>query len=135
MNNICREIEILSLIEKNPHILIDEVANQLGVSLRTAKSLFKELEESKTIKRIHGKRYGYWKILANSNNQALFRNSVKNNDITLITRDCIGGILYHQLGRKFLSPTINLFLTPTDFNYFCLYLKEYIDFSLSSHTY
>ena len=51
----------------------------------------------------------------------------KNNDFTLISRDCIGGVLYHQLGLKFLSPTINLFFQPDDFNYFCLYLKNYIN--------
>ena len=56
-----------------------------------------------------------------------FRERNKNLDFTLIARDCIGGILYHQLGLKFLSPTINLFFTPEDFNYFCLNLKEYID--------
>ena len=59
-----------------------------------------------------------------------FQRQNKNKDFTLIARDCIGGILYHQLGLKFLSPTINLFFTPEDFNYFCLYLKEYIDCDL-----
>ena len=59
-----------------------------------------------------------------------FQNSNKNKDFTLIARDCIGGVLYHQLGLKFLSPTINLFFTPEDFNYFCLYLKDYIDCDL-----
>ena len=56
-----------------------------------------------------------------------FRNNNKNDNFTLIARDCIGGILYHQLGLRFLSPTINLFFTPSDFNYFVLYLKNYID--------
>ena len=51
----------------------------------------------------------------------------KNKDFTLIARDCIGGVLYHQLGLKFLTPTINLFLNPEDFNYFCLHLKDYIE--------
>lgn len=59
-----------------------------------------------------------------------FASQNKNNDFTLIARDCVGGILYHQLGLRFLSPTINLFFTPEDFNYFCLYLKEYIDATL-----
>ena len=31
---------------------------------------------------------------------------------------------------KFLSPTINLFFTPEDFNLFCLNLKEYISVEL-----
>ena len=55
-----------------------------------------------------------------------FRKRNKNRDFTLIARDCVGGVLYHQLGLKFLSPTINLFFSPEDFNYFCLNLKEYI---------
>lgn len=56
-----------------------------------------------------------------------FRNRLKNSDFTLISRDCVGGVLYHQLGLKFLSPTINLFFTPEDFNYFCLYLHDYLN--------
>lgn len=60
----------------------------------------------------------------------LFRSKNKNEDFTLIARDCVGGILYHQLGLKFLTPTINLFFTPDDFNYFCLYLKDYIEGTL-----
>ena len=49
-----------------------------------------------------------------------------NKDFTIISRDCIGGVLYHQLGLRFLSPTINLFFVPDDFNIFCLHLKKYI---------
>ena len=56
-----------------------------------------------------------------------YRSQNKNKDFTLITRDCIGGVVYHQLGLRFLSPTINLFFTPDDFNYFCLHLKKYIN--------
>lgn len=52
--------------------------------------------------------------------------SLNNKNFTIISRDCIGGELYHQNGLKFLSPTINLFFTPEDFNYFCLNLKSYI---------
>ena len=46
---------------------------------------------------------------------------------TIIARDCVGGVLYHQLNLKFLSPTINLFFEPEDFNLFCLHLKDYLD--------
>lgn len=56
-----------------------------------------------------------------------FKKKNKNKDFTLIARDCIGGILYHQLGLRFLSPAINLFFTPEDFNFLCLNLKEYMD--------
>lgn len=67
------------------------------------------------------------------NELELFRSKNKNKDFTLISRDCVGGVLYHQLGLKFLSPTINLFLTPTDFNYFCLYLEDYLDGCLEEY--
>ena len=50
----------------------------------------------------------------------------KNKYFTLIARDCIGGIVYHQLKLRFLTPTINLFFTPIEFNKLCLHLKEYI---------
>lgn len=62
-----------------------------------------------------------------------FRAKNKNLDFTLIARDCIGGVLYHQLGLKFLSPTINLFLTLEDFNYFCLNLKDYVNGELEEY--
>ena len=55
-----------------------------------------------------------------------FRSKNNNKDFTLISRDCVGGALYHQLGLRFLSPTINLFMSPEDFNIFCLNLREYI---------
>ena len=67
------------------------------------------------------------KKLINNISASFFKKKNKNKDVTIIARDCVGGILYHQLGLKFLSPTINLFFVPEDFNYFCLYLKDYID--------
>lgn len=36
-------------------------------------------------------------------------------DFTLMTSDCMGGLIYHTLGRKFLSPTINMSIKDTDF--------------------
>ncbi len=61
----------------------------------------------------------------------LYRLNNKNHNMTIISRDCIGGVIYNQYGLKFLSPTINLFMSMPDFNYFCLYLKEYIECDLS----
>lgn len=70
--------------------------------------------------------------MAVDNSLISFQNKNNNKDFTLIARDCIGGVLYHQLGLKFLTPTINLFLTPTDFNYFCLNLKKYVKSALNN---
>ena len=65
------------------------------------------------------------------NSESSFRSKLKNKDFTIIARDCVGGALYHQLKERFLSPTINLFFTLNDFNYFCLYLEDYISGELS----
>lgn len=45
----------------------------------------------------------------------LNRKNLINKTPTLITGNCIGGFLYHWLGLKFNSPTINLFITNSDF--------------------
>ena len=63
------------------------------------------------------------------NKKSIFSNN--NKDFTLIARDCVGGVLYHQLKLKFLSPTINLFFEPEDFNLFCLHLKDYLDLEVA----
>lgn len=37
------------------------------------------------------------------------------NDISIISQNCIGGVLYHDLGLPFLSPTINAFIPEPGF--------------------
>lgn len=51
-------------------------------------------------------------------------------DVSLITNTCIGGRLYHDYNHKFLSPTIDLYIKPSDFVKFCCNLKEYLEFEL-----
>lgn len=58
-----KETRILNAIKENPKIKSDELALLLGVSVRTIKSLIAVLEKNKTIKRVNGKRFGYWKII------------------------------------------------------------------------
>lgn len=38
-----------------------------------------------------------------------------NNDISIVSNNCLGGILYHEIGQKFLSPTINLWFENNDY--------------------
>lgn len=47
-------------------------------------------------------------------------------DFTIISCNCIGGLVYHDLGYQFRSPTINLFIPMPDFIYFCLDLENYL---------
>ena len=56
-------------------------------------------------------------------------NNVKkfdNKDISIISQNCIGGVLYHDLNLKFLSPTINLYFTSMDYLKFISNLKFYL---------
>lgn len=69
----------------------------------------------------------------------LFRNNVvkkmrrKNRikKISIISSNCIGGLLYHDLGLRFDSPTINLFFTAHDFVEFLSDLDKYLSLPLS----
>ncbi len=45
---------------------------------------------------------------------------------SIISMNCVGGILYHDLGLKFLSPTINLYMVAQDFIKFCENLEYYL---------
>ena len=61
-DNEPKETKIIALIKNNPKITTDKIAASLGVSVRTVKNIIKMLNDNKTIERINGKRYGYWKI-------------------------------------------------------------------------
>ena len=58
------------------------------------------------------------------------RKKLKNSDFSIIASDCFGGLVYHNLGQKFNSPTINLSFPQNDFYQFVLHLKEYLDTEL-----
>lgn len=53
---------------------------------------------------------------------------LKNSSLTVFSRDCWAGICYHRLGLEFLSPTINMFETPDDFNKLVLNLNAYMSY-------
>ena len=57
-----KETRIISLIANNPKIKTEEMAIELGVSLRTVKSLIATLIKNNRIKRLGGKKLGYWEI-------------------------------------------------------------------------
>lgn len=58
-----KESLLLSLVKSNPKITTEELSKELGVSLRTIKNVIKSLVDMKKMKRISGKRYGYWKVI------------------------------------------------------------------------
>lgn len=50
---------------------------------------------------------------------------LKNTNPTIISRNCVGGIIYHDLGLKFMSPTINLSMSNEDFIEFLENLESF----------
>lgn len=75
----------------------------------------------------------YYKIIGNIKRRRLqkkFRRKLKNKDFSIICSNCIGGVIYNNLGLEFLSPTINLFFTQEDFIKFAINLKYYLSLEL-----
>lgn len=59
--------------------------------------------------------------------RCILRARLKNHNFSIITNSCIGGVIYHELGLPFLSPTINLWMQDIDFYKFVHNLKHYMD--------
>lgn len=55
-----------------------------------------------------------------------FRRKLTNDSFSIICSNCIGGTIYHRLGKQFLSPNINLFIPERQFIDYCLNLKYYL---------
>lgn len=68
-----------------------------------------------------------WKINRRNIN---LRNQNRLNDTartaSIISMNCTGGILSHDLGLRFLSPTVNLFMRAEDFIRFCENMDDYL---------
>lgn len=48
-------------------------------------------------------------------------------DCSFISQNCIGGVLYHDLGLQFLSPTVNTFIPEPGFVKMVLNLRYYME--------
>ena len=49
-----------------------------------------------------------------------------NHDFSLITNDCVGGVISHDLGEQFRSPTVNLWIPQSQFLEFAQNLEYYL---------
>lgn len=77
-------------------------------------------------------------------NRIIFRNKIErkklnNKDFTIFSQNCIGSVMYHDLGLQFNSPTINMLFKPKDFIKFLdnlnFYLSKKITFINSDKKY
>ena len=57
-----REARLLVLLKTNPSTKTEELAEELGVSLRTVKSIVAILKKEGKLERVGGKKYGRWKV-------------------------------------------------------------------------
>ena len=69
-------------------------------------------------------------LLVNNNNKKI----LKNQGFTIIASDCIGGVLYHDLGMEFFSPTINMFFSASDYIKFLSDMPGYIEAEMEDIT-
>lgn len=60
-----------------------------------------------------------------------YRKRLTNKEFTILCPNCIGGIIYHRFGCRFLSPTINMWMTAPHFVQFLLHLDIYISLPLN----
>lgn len=54
------------------------------------------------------------------------RKRLKNKTPTILCNNCVGGMIYHDLGLQFCSPTINVLLKGDDFFKFAGNLSDYL---------
>lgn len=54
------------------------------------------------------------------------RKRLKNTDFSLITNNCVGGVISHDMHLQFRSPTINLYFSNEEFLVFLEHLKYYL---------
>lgn len=72
------------------------------------------------------KKYYWIRKIYRKIHRFFLRKRLKNRDFTLLAPTCIAGVMYHELGCKFLSPTINLWMYDKDFLKFVKNLKHYL---------
>lgn len=55
------------------------------------------------------------------------RKRLRNQDFSIISCDCTGGVIYHDLKKQFTSCTINMYMMAEDFVKFCSDIKYWVN--------
>lgn len=59
------------------------------------------------------------------------REKLENKDFTILSSNCVGGVILHELGKRFDTPTINLYFSAGDYLKFIGNLKHYLNCKLT----
>ena len=54
------------------------------------------------------------------------RDRLHNPNVTVFSSNCVGGVICHDLGLRFNSPTVNLFMNPADYLRFLGNISHYL---------
>lgn len=58
------------------------------------------------------------------------KTKLKCKEVSIVSQNCIGGVICHDLGMPFLSPTVNLFFSAIDFVKFVQNMNYYVETEL-----
>ena len=65
-NCTLEEVALLRIVQKKPSATPKEIAAEIGKSERTVKSITIALQEKNILRRVNGKRNGYWEFVEDS---------------------------------------------------------------------
>lgn len=63
-----------------------------------------------------------------------YQKKLTNTEFTILCPNCVGGLIYHRLGEKFNSPTIDLTINSDDFCSFLENLEYYVSTDVEYHS-
>lgn len=82
-----------------------------------------KLTEKYGLKRRLFRKIGSYRL---NRKRKIWKKKLVNKNFSILCSTCIGGIIYHDLGLRFLSPTINMYISNPDFIKFACNLKYYM---------
>ena len=77
-----------------------------------------------TLKKIYKKSFVFKSIEKAINTH--FQKNLKNDHFTILCPNCIGGVIYNRLSKRFDSPTVNLTINTNDFSCLLENLEYYL---------
>ena len=69
-------------------------------------------------------------LIKNALSLCFIKNQLTTKNVTILSQNCIGGVLYHDMCLEFQSPTINLFFSGADFIQFAEAPEKYMSMDL-----
>lgn len=72
------------------------------------------------------KLFGFYRKALRNHIDKKYKKNIKNKDCSIISMNCVGGVVSHELGLRFNSPTVNLWFKPGDYIKFLNDLEYYL---------